>query len=265
MPKRPDSIAPEVRKRLIVETVNQNGNISVSNLIRRFSISTATARNDLRELENEGLLKRTHGGAISTQDVSEVDTSTENDDAFITERRAVALSAVPFMQPGDVIAIDSGSIAFEFCKLLTNIQNITVVTNDIQIAAYLERNTNVSIIIAGGMLYHSQHCTVGQSAIDVLKSLYVDKVFITADGIDFYRGLSTVSMELAGIKSCLIDSGGKVILLCDHSMLGKKSFAFFSSLSSVDVLITDSNVTPEIREALSHTNLEIIYAKPVES
>ena len=108
---------------------------------------------------------------------------------------------------GDTIALDTGTTTFELAKLLVTYENLTVVTNDLQIAAFLERNGKANIIMAGGAVRRNFHCTAGQKAIDTLSDLNVDKTFLAANGVSAKRGISTPNIDTAHVKEKLVSLG----------------------------------------------------------
>ena len=119
---------------MIVELINKEIKTTVANLCEKFSVSPATIRNDLRELELAGLLKRTHGGAISNRKASFELNSYQKEVENLEKKAAVAKAAIQYVQDGDIIAIDTGTTTLELAKLLVGRRNITVVTNDLEIA-----------------------------------------------------------------------------------------------------------------------------------
>ncbi len=261
MSEQPEVLFAEVRKQRIVEMVNGNGRVTVAELCREFNVSSATIRNDLRELEEAGALKRTHGGAINKRRVSYELNTYEKEVQNVEKKRAIAYAAVGHVHPGDSIAIDTGTTTFEFAKLLDEIQNLTVVTNDLQIAAYLERNTNAYIIMAGGAVRRHFHCTAGEAAIDTVKNLHVDKVFIAANGVHIKKGLTTPNMDMASFKTQLIECADEVFALTDSSKFNTSAFISFAPLSSVDVLITDDEADPMFLKEVKAAGVDVICAE----
>ena len=239
MPKHQDAMLAEVRMRSIVEIVRSKGETTVTELCRTFGVSPATIRNDLTRLESMNLLKRTHGGAISSQRAGYELTTVEKQVKNVREKCAMAEVALRFISPGDSIVLDTGTTTFELAKRLVGVEGLTVMTNDVQIAGYLESCSEVNVMLVGGLVRRNYHCTVGQYAVDFITNLHVDKAFIAANGIAPERGLSTPSVELAGVKSKFIDIAEKVYVLADSSKIDKNSFALIAPLSSVDVLIMD--------------------------
>src|SRR5690554_6180434 len=172
MSKHNDGMLAQVRQQSIAELVSKKGNVTVNDLCSTFNVSPATIRNDLRSLEDRGAVKRTHGGAISCNKSAYELNTLQKEVQNVEKKRAIADEAIKQIQEGDAIALDSGTTTFELAKLLVKFNNLTVLTNDLQIAAWLEQNTEVNIIMIGGSVRRNFRCTVGQSAIDMLTVLH---------------------------------------------------------------------------------------------
>jgi DeoR family fructose operon transcriptional repressor len=240
VPKHQDAMLAEVRMRSILDIVRVQGEVTVADLCRTFGVSPATVRNDLNRLERTNLLKRTHGGAISSQRAGYELTTVEKQVRNVREKCAIAEVALRFISPGDSIVLDTGTTTFELARRLVGIEGLTVMTNDTQIATCLEANGEANVMLVGGVIRRNYHCTVGQYAVDFITNLHVDKAFIAANAIAPERGLSTPSVELAGVKSKFIDIAEQVYVMADSSKIDKNSFALVTPLSQIDVLIMDS-------------------------
>jgi len=261
MAKQTGAMLAQVRQQTIAELVQKMGNVTVNELCARFNVSPATIRNDLRSLESRSIIKRTHGGAISTTKMIYELNTLQKEVRYIDEKKAIARAAVEFIQEGDAIALDSGTTTFELARLLTNIRNLTVVTNDLQIASWLEQNTSVNILLAGGQVRRNFRCTTGQSALDMLSMLHVDKAFIAVNGISIKNGLTTPTMDMACIKKQMIDAADKVLLLADSSKIGRTAFVTYAPVSVLDVMITDEFADSSFVESLRSTGVNVICAR----
>ena len=261
MSKQASKIFAGARRQQICDIINEKGQVSVTDLCETFEVSPATIRTDLRVLEENGALARVYGGAVAIQSQNLISPNSNLPSANYSTIQAIAQTAVTFVQPGDIIALDSGMTMFEFAKLLTHIDNLTIVTNDLHIVAYLEEKTKVNTIMAGGAVNRQFHCTTGQTAIDTISTLHVDKVFATATGVDIQRGLSTTDMAVANFKSRLIESGDKIFLLADSQKLAKNSFVFYAPLSKADVLVTDDQAPSHFIKAIQQYGLEVVVAQ----
>lgn len=250
---------------MIVELLNKELKKSVAELCEYFSVSPATMRNDLRELESIGLLKRTHGGAISNKKmIYEPNSRQKEIDHNIDKKRCIAKAAINYVQDDDVILLDTGSTAYELAKLLPTIKNLTVVTYDFKIAEYLDLRSDAAIIFLGGQLRRNFHCSIGPLVINTLKDLNADRAFLGANGLDIDKGITTPNLELAAIKKEMISISDEVIVLCDSSKVGKASFAKFSEAEDCDFIITDSGISKEELEKLNQLNVDVEIA-PVEA
>ncbi len=246
--KQEESFFAEERRDRILQIVNASDKTTVAELCETFSVSPATIRNDLRDLEESGLLKRTHGGAISNKRINFEHNAYQKEVENIAAKRAIAQIAVAYVNEGDTIAIDTGTTTFEFAKLLTEFQNLNVVTNDLQIAAFLEQNSAVKIIFAGGEIRRNFHCTIGQKAIEAIADLSVDRVFMAANGVSVKRGITTPDIDTANVKERIARMGDEVILLADSTKLDRVSFVRFADTEQMDVLITDDAADADFLE-----------------
>ncbi len=260
MPKQTGGMLAQVRQQAIADLVNKNGNITVNDLCSKFNVSPATIRNDLRDLEGRSMVKRTHGGAISSSKMVYELSTVQKEVHNIDEKRAIANAAMEFIQPGDAIILDSGTTAFELARLLGRIKNLTVVTNDLQIASWLEQNTSVNIMLAGGQVRRNFRCTTGQSALDMLAMLHVDKAFVGVNGVSIKNGLTTPGMDMACIKKQMIDSADKVILLADNSKIERTAFVTYAPIALLDVLITDDNADRGFVDTVRSAGVNVVCA-----
>jgi len=246
---------------MIVDLINKEVKTTVTELCERFSVSSATIRNDLRELEFAGLLKRTHGGAISNKKASFELNSYQKEIENIDKKIAIGRAAAKYVQDGDVIAVDTGTTMFEFVKAIAAHKNVKVVTNDLEIAVYLERFSEIDTILTGGMVRRNFHSTVGPIAVETIKGLNVDRCFMAANGIHLTRGITAPNIDQAQVKQGLVAAADEIILLTDSTKLGKASFVKFAELSQIDLMITDDGVSGETLEELEKIGVNVEVAK----
>lgn len=247
----------ELRRKEIAKLVQEKGTVTVEDLCAMYSVSAATIRNDLTELERVGALQRTHGGAIGHSFVNYEPTSQEKEIKNVVQKQAIARKALEFIHPGDVIVLDTGTTTYELAKLVGQIANLTVITNDLKIASLLEQFNTITVILLGGTVRHKFHCTYGTSVVNALDALYVDTAFLATNGLSLRRGLSTPSMEIAEIKRKIISISDQVILLADSSKQGKESFASFAQLEEVNTLITDQETAESFVSELQTMGVDV--------
>ena len=254
-----EAMLTQIRKKSICELVNAQGSVSVNALCDRFNVSPSTIRNDLRDLESAHMIERTHGGAMSNRKAVYEPNTAQKSSQFINEKILIAQAALRHIQPGDAIALDSGTTTYQLAHLLGGFERLTVVTYDLQIAAWLESNTDVSIIMAGGMVRRNFHCTVGQTVVEELSAFHPDKLFLAANSVSI-NGLFTPSVEMAAIKSALIRSADHVYLLADSGKFDRKSFVRFGMPEDVETLITDQQADARVIASLREKGLQIELA-----
>ncbi len=252
-----EQLFAEERKSKILELLKESDKLVVPELCDYFKVSPATIRNDLRELANAGMLKRTHGGALSnTKTGFELDSSQKSVDN-LKHKQSIARRAIDLIEDGDTIALDTGTTTLELARLLSQKKDITVVTNDIEIARMLEDKTSVNVILAGGTLRRNYHCTMGPMAIKALEGLRLDKAFIAANGLTIKHGLTTPDINMAEMKKEIIAIANEAILLCDSSKYGNVTFAHFADLKSIDRIIIDNGIGEKDLEDLKATGLRV--------
>lgn len=230
----------EERRRKILDLVSHQQKVTVQELADRFGVSSATIRSDLRDLDERKLLTRTHGGAITyTKLVTEVPIDLRSM-VNMEAKRKIARAALPLIEEGDCIILDTSTTSLELARELPVRQHLTVITNDLVIARLLENAPGIDIILLGGNLRKNYHCTVGPQNIEMLSHLTVDKLFLATDGISLERGLSTTDITQAEVKKAMIRSANEVYLLADRTKLGRVALARFGDLHDLDGWVVES-------------------------
>ena len=259
MPKRRNGVFAEVRLQKICALLQEKGEVSVAELCEEFSASSATIRSDLAKLEALSQLKRTHGGAILMDGFARELTTKEKRSQNIAAKAAIAQKALEYIQPGSAIALDTGTTILELAKRMQEIQTLTAITNDVEIAMCLEQAQSIDILLLGGLLRKQFHCTVGASVSQMLEQLHIDTLFLATNGLSLQRGLSTPSIEMAKIKKELIAISGRVVLLADKSKLDVNSFVNFAQLSDVDVIISDADIAEALKSETATAHIEFVH------
>lgn len=235
----------EERKSKIIELINNRGKIVVPELCDTFGVSASTIRNDLRDLENEHLITRTHGGAISNTKTSREPLPATKESRMLRQKTAIAKEAFQLIEDGDTIAVVSGTTSAELIKLLPQRKNLTVVLNDIHFASWLEDNTNFMIFMLGGFIRNKYHSVVSPIKSELLERLNIDKAFVSCNGVTLRNGVTTPNLENAlGIQQILLSSC-EVYVLSDSSKIGTVTFAKVSDLRDITALITDDGIEKE--------------------
>jgi DeoR family fructose operon transcriptional repressor len=212
-------------------------------------------------MENEGRLRRTHGGAIPVGKAAFEEASTIKQIDHIDEKRRIAQEAAKLVDDGDTIALDIGTTTLELAKCLSGKQDITAVTVDLKIALILEEH-GINVIMIGGVLRRGYHCAVGSMAMSNLSRMNVDKAFMAANAFSVEKGFTTPAFEYAEVKKAMIAIASETIMLTDSSKIGKISFLKFADLADLDRLIVDDgigkNVLMLLKERAEQLELHVV-------
>jgi len=248
------------RRFIIVQELDQKGKVEISELSKKFGVSEVTIRNDLAQLETKNILVRARGGALKIDPVGVDYTIGEKDKINIKEKQLIGLKAAEFVNEGDTIMIDSGTTVMQLVRNLTNKQDLTVITNALNVVNHIYNNSNIQIIIPGGFLRKKSFSLIGTPAERNIKNYFCDKLFLGIDGLDADYGLSTPNVEEAHLNGTMIEMSKQVIVMADSSKIGKRSLAFICPVSTIDVLITDSGITDQQKADLENIGIRVVIA-----
>lgn len=241
----------------ILEYINRAHKANTNELAEYFNVSKVTIRRDIDALASQGLLIKTHGGAVSV-------TKTQLHEipyAFKAERnqdikKCIGNVAASLIEDGDIIILDSGSTTLEIAK---NIQQkrVTVVTDDIKIAMELSNKDNVTVIVCGGTLSDPVYTLTGNIAVDFFSRLHVNKTFLGCDAIDLEFGISNRTYEEVDIKSAMMRAADEIIMVTDNSKLDRKVFCYLCDISAIDKLIINE-IDEKNRKGFTEKGVELI-------
>jgi DeoR family transcriptional regulator of aga operon len=249
---------------VILEALALRGSVQVGDLARQLAVSEATLRRDLALLEEQRLLRRTHGGALA-QDVAYELPVRYRDGQHRDAKRAIARLAVQRLPPGPhVVGLTGGTTTSEVARQLAGRADLTIVTNALNIAMDLVLRPRVKLVVVGGVSRPQSFELVGPWAEEVLGSVNIGTAFIGVDGIDASGGLTTHDEIEARTNQVMISRSQRVVVVADGSKLGRVMLARMADLSLVDELITDSSADSDHLEALRASGTRITVA-PVPS
>jgi DeoR family transcriptional regulator of aga operon len=246
------------RRAKIIEELQQNGKVDVSDLSRMCSVSEVTIRNDLIQLEQKGMLIRTRGGALRQESVSTDFALSEKRRRHFKEKQLIGKKAAELVKNGETIIIDSGTTTMEVARNLSGYSDLTVLTNALNIAAGLTGNKSCRVIMLGGLLRVKSLSLVGTQAEENLRNYSCDKLYLGVDGIDSGYGLTTPNVEEAHLNRIMIDAVKEVIVVTDSSKFQRRSFAFITPLDVVQTVITDEGIPEEEYKVLKDMGIQVL-------
>ena len=252
----------EERRFRIREILTAQRTVSASELCDRLSVTSATIRRDLATLEREGVLVRSHGGAVSRMSSTNFQPTY---DALLTsqseEKRQIARAAEQLVLDGDTIFLEGSTTVFELARRLVHRHRLTVVTNSPTIVCELQRSTGVTVMCTGGDLHKDTFYLSGEWAQRALSEIRLDKAILGVSAIDPKYGVSTAHHAEAQITRMVSKAAKTKIALADHTKFGRQRFAFVGPVTDIDILITDSGTDSEYIEQLRETGLQVIVAE----
>jgi DeoR/GlpR family transcriptional regulator of sugar metabolism len=232
----------EERLEKIIALLEKEDRLVTKNLPEILNTTSVTIRKDIAILEQRGLLKRTHGGAIKPRKLFHGLALNEKEKLNLEEKIRIAKKAAKLIYEGDTIILDSGSTTSFIAKEIKHMKGITVITNAINIVSIL-LNSDIDVILIGGSLLKETSTLVGPLADDVLRKISADKLFIGVDGIDFEVGLTTPNILEANTSRVMMEMSGEIILVVDASKFGRRSLGVISKVSEVNSIITTKKLS----------------------
>ena len=242
------------------------GSISVGELVEQIGTSAPSIRRDLARLEKRGLVLRTHGGASLVEPLLyepfRHDTSFQAREVrFADQKRRIGLAAAELVQEKEVIGLTAGTTTTQIGRSLRHRRGISVVTNAVNIGMELCNQPAIKTMLTGGTLAWAwTFALAGQAAIQFLNSMYLDRAFVSATGVDLERGVTTLEAEEAIVAATMMRQSRQVVLVADSSKIGQVSSALICPLSAVHTLVTDTGLSAEREAALRERGIEVVKA-----
>jgi DeoR family transcriptional regulator of aga operon len=254
---RRNNIFQEERLKLITIKLEEENRVLITDLCKAFKTTSVTIRKDLDQLEKEGFLKRTHGGAILHRPLFHGLALSEKEKINSEEKERIAKEAVKMISGGDTVILDAGSTTTQLARNMKNLKGITVITNAVNIALELA-NSEMEIILTGGVLQKNSSTLIGPLADDSLRKISADKLFHGVDGVDYEIGLTTPDITEANTSWVMMQRAGENILLVDSSKFGRRSLGVICQIKDVDKIITTKVMDKTEIKKLNDIGVEVI-------
>jgi len=245
----------------ILSFLQEQGRVSVSQLSKRFDVSAVTVRNDLAALEQQGLLLRTHGGAMLKP--SPVNSSVEPP-AFVlrkelraAEKERIGRAAAELVRDGDSIALDASTTVWQIARQLKDRRELTVVTNGLFVALEFLEAPGVTVVMPGGSLRAASASLVGDQGAGILERYHVQKGFFGGGGFTLEEGLTDTNQYEVQLKQRMVARSKEVIAVVDSSKWGQVTFASLVSVEQLDRVITDREAPPDMVATLRERGISV--------
>jgi DeoR/GlpR family transcriptional regulator of sugar metabolism len=252
------------RRMALADLVRRNPVVAVDDLARRFTVSAQTIRRDFQVLEQQGLLTRTYGGAVTNADdalhLSREHAFRSREEEGAVQKQAIARAVVSLVEPESTVIFDASTTVLQLARALPMDIEITAIVNALPIANELSRRPNVTLTMIGGTLRHTSFSFTGPISEAALSRLFADTAFISARGLALQRGLTEANPSESALKEMMVANATRVVALIDSSKLGRTALSLFAPFSSVDMLGTDDRADAGVVEQIRATGVEVSIA-----
>lgn len=242
------------RQKKIIAILAENANASVNRLSEALKVSGVTIRHDLNFLENEGLLKRVHGGAV-LRDADDIEIRLG---VNFEPKQKIAREAAARVLPGETILIESGSINALLARELVKKENITLITSNVYIARQFRNNRQAHIILLGGIYQPVSESMVGKMAKNMIDQVHFSKAFIGIDGFTRQTGFTSRDILRSEISTHIIEKCSDNYIVTDASKFGKTELTTICHPEKIQHVITDSSLAADYRSMLGNYGVEVI-------
>jgi DeoR/GlpR family transcriptional regulator of sugar metabolism len=248
----------EERRQLVLDLVSRRGFIALADLAEAIQASESTIRRDLDYWNQQGVLKRTHGGAIYLGDGSSLPALEERTASQIEEKRLIAKAAAARIRDGDALLLDGGTTTLEVARLLVG-RSLQIVTNSLPIANLFASSRETDLVMLGGYVYPKTGVALGPLTVRMMEDIHVHQTILSVGGITA-KGLFNSNLLLVETERQMMRCADEVVVVADHTKIGRQALAFLCELAVIDTLVVDRDLTPEQRELVDGSEVRLIVA-----
>jgi len=246
----------------VLKAVNARGAVALGDLVTELQVSAATLRRDLADMEDQGLLIRTHGGARPHALHDEMPVHLKNLEAREAKQR-IAIRAAELIPSGPyAVALSGGTTTAEIAKALARRTQLTIITNSVTIALELAARPNAKVILTGGVVRSTSFEAVGVLAENTFKAVNVGTAILGVDGISAAGGATTHDEVEARTNHAMVEHAQRVMVVTDGSKVGRVTLARMAEPSQIDLLITDTTADPEELDRLRAVGVTVHVVEP---
>lgn len=249
------------RRNLILEKLQDEKRVVVSELSILFDVSEETIRRDLDKLDKEGLATKSYGGAVLNENTSIDMPFNVRKKRNMRGKQVIAELVSELIKEGEHIIVDPSTTAVAIVKALKSRKRLTVITNSIEVLVELSDVSGWDVICTGGTLRENYLALVGPKATDVINSFHADRVILSCKGIDRENGITDSNEMFSQVKQTMLKSAKQRILAVDYTKFGNVAFSQICELSAIDMVVTDVRPSDEWMDYFAEKGIECLYGK----
>ncbi|MCB6183874.1 DeoR family transcriptional regulator [Leeia sp. TBRC 13508] len=250
------------RQQALLDLVKKRGFMSVEALAQQFDVTMQTIRRDINQLAEMNLLRRYHGGAGLPSSVENI-AYTQRKVLHADSKRQIAQSLAEQIEDGQSLIINLGTTTEEVARALLSHKNLSVITNNLNVAAILADNPEHEVIVAGGVVRSRDRGITGEATIDFIRQFKVDIGIIGVSSIDPDGTLRDYDYREVKVAQTIIEQSRQVWLVADHSKFSREALVKLAHISQVDVLFTDIDLSEEMKAVLREAGTRVVVATEV--
>ena len=236
------------RKRYILNELQRNGSVVITDLAERIQVSSMTIRRDLNAMAEDGMVTLEHGGAVL------------NNGSLFECNMSFKSECMEYINEGDSIFLDAGTTPNEVAVLLRGKRNISVLTHSLMVANTTANMRNIKLIMCPGEFRENSMAFLGPLTDDFIQHFQIDTLFLSLEGIDLNDGLSVVDVQDGHTKKVLVEKAKRVICIADHSKFNKSFFYKIAPVADVDLVVTDTGLDAATQELFRQNNVPLVLA-----
>lgn len=245
------------RQEKICSLLEQKPSVTVNELVHLFEVSIETVRRDLFFLEQQGCLKRVHGGAVAPGSSHRMERLERRLEENMEQKRELSCAAAGLLREGDVIAVDSGSTAVAFARVLKErFRNLTVITHSLDVFQIL--SDTLHPILCGGEFLKSENAFYGELTCSSLARFHVAKAFVFPSAVSISYGVMDYLLPLIPVQKVIAGMGDQVLILADSGKFETTALMKVTDLSEQMLFVTDSQLAPEIADLYQKKNITVM-------
>jgi DeoR/GlpR family transcriptional regulator of sugar metabolism len=252
----------EERRQRVLDLVSERGFMSLEDLKQVIGTSESTLRRDLDFWHQQGVLRRTHGGAIYIGDGAGLPALEERSAKQLEEKRLIAQTTAQRIRDGDTILLDGGTTTLEVARALVG-RSLQIVTNSLPIANLFASSRETDLVILGGYVFPRTGVALGPFTVRMMEDIHVQQTVLSVGGLT-PKGLFNSNLLLVETERQMMRCAEEVVVVADHTKVGRQALAFLCDFGAIDTLIVDGRLTPEQREIVEQTGARLVLAGEAE-
>ena len=247
----------EERRQRVLDLISERGFIALTDLAQSLEASESTLRRDLDYWDERGVIRRTHGGAMFLTD-NALPALEERSSREVTEKGLIAKVAAARIQDGDAILLDGGTTTLEVARLLVG-RPLQIVTNSLPIANLFANSRETELVILGGFVYPKTGVALGPLTVKMMEGINVRQTLLSVGGITA-KGLFNSNLLLVETELAMMRCADEVVVVADHTKVGRQALAFLCELPAIDTLIVDNGLSASQRNLLNQNDVRVLLA-----